>query len=352
MARSRITIVGTGLIGASIGLGLAARKDRDYELVGIDRDRQNAREAKRLGAVDREVDSYEEALENAGLVILAVPVNAARQIFQDAGQYFAQGAIVTDTCSTKADILRWAGEFLPEGVHFVGGHPMAGREQSGPGAATGTLFKDATWAVTPSIRADEKAVGVILGMIEMLGAVPLYIDPAEHDTYAAAISHLPILISVGLFRMVRDSQGWEDASLLAGPAFRDLTRLASGDPTMSRDIMATNRDAVIHWLGRFENELATIRKALELGGQPLNDLFASTQLDRDTFIQNPPQRRRPEGPEAPSAQDAIGRLFVGGLYDKLKDAQTRAHQSTSVRDDPELRRKLGMDENGNGRRPS
>lgn len=341
MARMRIAIIGTGLIGTSIGLGMAARKDREYELVGIDRDRTASRQAKKMGAIDREASSLEEAAEGTGLVVLAVPVQGARKILQDIGKYLPQGAIVTDTCSTKTDILRWAAEFLPEGVHFIGGHPMAGREKSGPGAASAELFKDATWALSPSPRADERAVGIVLGLIESLGAVPLYIDPAEHDTYAAAVSHLPLLVSVALFRMVRDSQGWEDASLLAGPAFKDMTRLASGDPTMARDIMATNRDAVLHWLGRFEQELATIRKALQLGGQPVTDLFTSTQLDRDTFMTVAPTRRRPEGAEAPSAQDQIGRLFVGGLYDRLKAMGDRPAASTA--DDQELRHKLGIE---------
>ena len=342
MARSRITIIGTGLIGASIGHNLMSRPNREFEVVGLDRDRFNAKEAKKLGAIDREVSSLEEGLENAGLVIIAVPVVSARHLLEEIGPYLKPGAVVTDTCSTKADIMRWAAEFLPETVHFVGGHPMAGLEASGPKAARKDLFQGATWAITPSPRANEDAVGVVLGMVESFGAYPLYIDAAEHDTYAAAVSHLPILLSVALFRMVRDSQGWEDAALLAGPAFRDLTRLASGDPTMSKDIMTTNRDAVLHWLGRFESELQTIRKALDEGGQVVQDMFTSTQVDRDTFIMNPPVRRRPEGAPAPSAQDAIGRLFAGALYDKLKDVQNRPPVQTSQRDQDELQRKLGV----------
>lgn len=340
MAQPRIAIIGTGLIGASIGLALMSRKTRNYEIVGADRDRGNARQAKKMGALDREVGSLEEALDGAGIVVLAVPVQAAKQILQESAKYLAEGAVVTDTCSTKTDILRWAEEFLPEHVHFVGGHPMAGKEKSGPTAAAIDLFKGATWAVTPSPRADEDAVRAVLGLVETLGAVPLYIDAAEHDQYVAAVSHLPILLSVALFRMVRDSAGWEDASLLSGPGFRDLTRLASGDPTMARDILATNREAVLHWLHRFQDELLTIAKAVELGGQPVMDLLASTQLDRDAFVLNPPVRRRPEGVEAPSAQDAIGRLFVGGLYDRMKDMSNRP--ATPQRDDAELRRKLGM----------
>lgn len=329
MAQSRIAIIGTGLIGTSVGLALRQRPAAGYEVVGADRDRGNARAAKKLGAVDREVGSLEEAVAGAGLVILAVPVVAARQILQDMVPYLQGGVVVTDVCSTKADIMRWAAEFLPEGVHFVGGHPMAGKETSGPEAATADLFQGATWAITPSPRASEEAVGTVLGMVEALGANPLYIDPAEHDQYAAAVSHLPLLVSVALFRLVRDSQGWEDASLLAGPGFRDLTRLASGDPVMSRDIMVTNREAILHWIGRLQQELSTIKTALEDGSETVFDLFRSTQLDRDTFIANPPVRRRVEGVAPPSAQDAIGQMFVGNFYDRLKEL----NRNTGLRDD-------------------
>ncbi len=342
MAQSRISILGTGLIGTSIGLALAARPNRQYEIIGADRDRANTRAAKKLGALDREVGSLEEAVGGAGLVIIATPVMAARHILQEIGQFLVPGAVVTDVCSTKADIMRWAQEFLPEGVNFVGGHPMAGKEKSGPEAATADLFQNATWAITPSPRADERAVGVVLGLVEALGGNPLYIDPSEHDQYAAAVSHLPLVVSVALFRMVRDSQGWEDASLLAGPGFKDLTRLASGDPTMSRDIMMTNRDAVLHWIGRLQKELTTISDALQVGHEPVYDLFQSTQFDREHFLLNPPERRRPEGPEAPSAQDAVGRLFVGGLYDKLKETTNRLSASPPRADDTELKRKLGI----------
>jgi prephenate dehydrogenase len=338
----RIAILGTGLIGTSIGLNLTSRTGRNFEVVAADRDRGNARTAKKMGAVDREVGTLEEAVKGAGIVIIAVPVMSARVLLQELGKVIDPDTVVTDVCSTKVDIMRWAAEHLPESAHFVGGHPMAGKEQSGPAAASLDLFQNATWAITPSPRADEEAVSTVLGMVEAMGAVPLYIDPAEHDQYAAAVSHLPLLVSVALFRMVRDSQGWEDASLLAGPGFRDLTRLGSTDPTMSRDIMATNREAVLHWIERLQGELSTIRTALsENNDDALLDLFKSTQLDRDTFIANPPMRRRPEGPVAPSSQDTIGRMLIGGMYDKMKDAPNR-FGAAARGDDARLKRKLGV----------
>jgi prephenate dehydrogenase len=338
MPRSTISIIGTGLIGTSLGLVLTGRQDRTYDVVGADRDRSAAREAKRRGAIDRDVGSLQEAVEGAGLIILAVPVVSGRRLLQDIACYVQPGAIITDTCSTKADIMRWAAEFLPETVHFIGGHPMAGSEKSGPAAARADLFKDATWAITPSPRADEDAVRVVLGLIEAAGAYPLYIDPAEHDQYAAAVSHLPMLVSVALFRLIRDSQAWEDMALLSGPAFRDLTRLASGDPVMSQDIVTTNREAILHWLGRFRDEIDRIRELIDEGGKPVAELLGSSQLDRDAFLLNPPVRRRPEGPPLPSSQDAMGRLFLGGLYDRMKEMPTRIRP---MEDDQELRRKLG-----------
>lgn len=344
MAKPQIAIIGTGLIGTSIGLVLTSRADRSYDVIGIDRSGSRAKTAKKRGALDRTVGSLEEAVRGTGIVILAVPVRAARRLMQDMVPYLDEGAIVMDTCSTKHEIMQWAAELLPPTAHFVGTHPMAGKEASGPEAADAGLFRGAPWAIMPSPRADESAVRVVHGLIEQAGATPLYVDPAEHDTYVAAVSHMLILISVGLFRTVRDSAAWEDASLLAGPGFRDLTRLASGDPTMATDIIATNRDAILHWLGRFRDEIGMVMKAVEVGDETVYDLLAKTQLDREVFLDQPRERRRKEGPEVPGASDAMAAFFMGGaLYEKMKELQ-RAQPAAG--DAKEIRRKLGMDGNG------
>ena len=348
MTRSKIAIIGTGLIGSSIGLNLMSRKDRSYEVVGTDRDRSHARAAKKLGAVDREVGSLEEAVSDAGLVILAVPVQASRDLMERMVPYLKPGAVVTDTCSTKSEIMRWSKELLPDSVNFVGSHPMAGKEKSGPAAATIDLFQGATWAVMPSPHADEGAVNIVLGLIEAMGARALHIDAEEHDQYAAAVSHVPILLSVALFRLVRDSAGWEDASLLSGPAFKDLTRLASGDPVMSTDIMGTNREAVLHWLRRYRESLESIEKMVEEGGEELVKLFASTHLDREAFITNPRYEREQGGVPLPSSADAMGQMLMGRYFDRLKEL-TREDTATKLarRNHEELRRKLeGTGKNG------
>lgn len=350
MATSRVAIIGTGLIGTSIGLGLREHARDRFEVVGADRDRSNAKSAKKLGAIDREVGSLEEAVEGAAIVVIAVPVLAARHIMKEMGPYLGQGTIVTDTCSTKADMMRWAKEFLPRGVDFVGGHPMAGKEQSGPSAGEATLFKNATWAVTPSTSARERSVSVVLGLVEALGATPVHIDAEEHDQYAAAISHLPLVVSTALFRMVRDSAGWEDASLMAGPGFRDVTRLASGDPTMAADIVDTNKEAVLHWLRRYRQELYNLEDAIEAGDDAVRNFFASTQLDRDAWLENPRAARTPQGVSAPSAQDTLGQFLVGGrAYDRLKEI-TSTTPGMSSEQDAKLRRELGAEDDDEDRR--
>jgi len=324
MSTPQIAILGTGLIGTSIGLGLRARPGRKFEVIGSDRDYQNARTAKRLGALDHDTGSVREAVSNASLVIIAAPVQAARELMADMAPHLLRGAVITDVCSTKANVMRWADELLPREVDFVGGHPMAGRETSGPEAADADLFKNATWAITPSPSAREEAVETVIGIVEALGANPIHIDAAEHDQFAAAVSHMPLVLSVALFRLIRRSAGWEDAALLAGPGFRDLTRLASGDPTMSFDIAETNRDAILHWLGRFREELVELEGAIRGGGEPLQDMFAATRASREHWIHNQQHRRLPPGDSLPSTQDTFGELLLGGkLYEKVNAATDR-----------------------------
>lgn len=344
-ARPRVAIVGTGLIGASIGLRLCQQPGRSFEVVGFDRDPEQLRTAKKRGALDREARSLAEALEGAGLVILAVPILAAQRVLREMAPYLAAGSVVTDTLSTKNEVLSWAAEYLPAGVNFVGGHPMAGKEASGAAAADAALFEGATWAVVPSPTASELAVRTVVGMVETLGARPAYFDAAEHDQLTAAISHLPLFLSVALFRMVRDSPSWNDAALLAGPGFRDVTRLASGDPVLAHGIWRTNREALVHWLDRFTAQLRELRALLTDTGreEELGQLLTKTKLDRDVFIERPPRREPPVAPsDVPSTADALGQFLAGAMYQRLKEYTSRPPK-TPV-EDRTLRRRLGLDD--------
>jgi prephenate dehydrogenase len=322
--KRKITIIGLGLIGGSLGLALKAAGLNGVEIVGHDRDHGTENQAKRIGAIDRGEHNLPRAVEGASMVIIATPVLAVREIMEQIAPELSEGSIVTDTASTKADVMRWAKELLPRQVSFVGGHPMAGKENSGIEAAEAGLFRDKAYCVCPSVTASESAVKAVLGLAKAVGSEPLFIDPAEHDQYAAAISHLPLVMSTALFSLTRASPSWEDMAQLASSGFRDATRLASTDPTMSHDIWTTNREALIHWLERMEGELSRFRKLLEdANDAELLDIFARTRLERDRFILEPPRREAATmAPGAGASRNVLVDMLVGGMIgERLRQAE-------------------------------
>ncbi len=205
----------------------------------------------------------------------------------------------------------WAKEILPQHVSFVGGHPMAGKEKMGIDAAEAGLFEGKTYCIVPSPTARETAVNSVVGLAELVKAVPVYMDAEEHDSYVAAVSHLPLVVSTALFSLARDSLAWPEMSQLASSGFRDVTRLASGSPDMSHDICRTNRDNLVHWLNRMAQELLKYRDLIQGGDdEELLKAFARIQLERDTFIARGAQRRVEEA-AATEPSISITDLLVG-----------------------------------------
>ncbi len=313
---TQVAILGTGLIGASIGLGLRAQeRTSDLEIVGFDISREREREADRRDAIHRRGGSLRQAVQGASLVVISTPVLATREVMEEIASALQPGAIVTDTCSTKAQVMRWAEEHLPRSVNFVGSHPMAGKTEFGAAAAEATLFQNARWVIVPSRTASSDAVETIAGLAAALGAKPMYMDAEEHDAYAAAISHLPMLAASALFRLVRDSEAWPELSLMAASGFRDTTRLAGTDEQMAHDIALTNREHVIHWLQRLRGALYDLEDML---GNPERDeelLRYFAQLNLDHFAFKDGQIGRVEidqkGPGLPDT--SMTDLLLGGL---------------------------------------
>lgn len=312
----KLTIIGLGLIGGSMGLALKRATTVKAEIVGYDRDYEVGQRALKAGAIDKNALSVEEAVRGASLVIIATPILAVRRVFDEIAPYLQAGTVVTDTASTKGDILRWAEELLPSDVHFVGGHPMAGKEKSGPQAAEATLFDGRPYCVVPGINAADGAVHSIVGLAEAVGARSFFLDAEEHDAYAAAISHLPLLTSIALFKLAKSSSAWPELGSMAGPAFYDLTRLASGQPEMSQDIFLTNRNNVLHWLDRYTAELQKLADIIRDDDREkmFRDL-AEVQFERDNFILNPP-KREDLGPriELPSTAESFMSIMGGALW--------------------------------------
>ena len=323
-----VTIIGLGLIGGSIGLALrrwSQENGNALHIAGFDDDMDKQTRAKRMGAVDDAEWSLANAVANADIVIVATPVGAMPTVFEHISPNLKQGAIVTDTGSTKADVLEWA-KALPEHVSFVGGHPMAGKAESLE-AADPNLFKGATWVICPAARASESAIQNVLGIVAATGAEAFFTDPTEHDNYVAGISHLPFLVAATLVDAVTADPSWRDMRSLAATGFKDTTRLALGNPIMHRDILLTNRDAVIRWIDQLVESLQETRETLggdpDRAGERLLAFLSRAQDERARL--EAPQRRSDEqalagdGLDKTSVSDQVGRMFLGGFGRKKRE---------------------------------
>jgi prephenate dehydrogenase len=288
----RVTIVGLGLIGASIGLGLQKWATEDgsrssvLEITGFDVSLEHQNYAKRHKAVDRTEWNLGDAVARSEVIIVATPVKAIREVFEVISDRAPQDAIVTDTGSTKSQVMTWADEMLPRSMSFIGGHPMAGKAVSIEGAEAG-LFKGATWCVSPSVHASDEAVQTVLGIVSALEAEPRFIDPHEHDGFVGAVSHLPFMLSIALMRSVQTGEyPWKELCQLTSSGFRDVSRLAAGSPEMHRDICATNSENIVRWMDAAIENLEEMRDMIaENSEESMQRLYEEMDTARDARAQ-------------------------------------------------------------------
>ena len=247
LTQRRAQLVGTGLIGGSIGLAL--RRERWF-VTGSDRDAARVERALELGAIDAVGDDPDAAVS-----FIAVPVSA---IAEAARTQLAKGGIVTDVGSVKAPVVGAVGHPL-----FVGGHPMAGSEQEGVDGADATLFEGATWVLTPTEETDPAAFAQLRTIVTSLGADVVAVPPERHDALVAVVSHVPHLTAASLMSLAATGAE-EHATLLrlAAGGFRDMTRIAAGSPAIWPDICAENREAIVEVLDRLVAELGEVRQAV------------------------------------------------------------------------------------------
>ncbi|MCL5026445.1 MAG: prephenate dehydrogenase/arogenate dehydrogenase family protein [Chloroflexi bacterium] len=293
------------------------------EIVGYSREYRNAQQARKMGAVDRAVRSAEEAVEGADLVVVATPPTVVRDVFQQIAPHLMEDCVVTDVTSVKAPIMAWAEEILPSTAHFVGGHPMAGRESSGIDAADVDLFRGCIYCVTPASSAHGQAVRVVVDMAVAVGGVPRFLDPTEHDAFVAGVSHLPFLVSIAMTSATTGDPSWREMSPLAASGYRDISRLASGDPTMHRDICMTNAPNIIRWIDSFAQELQKLRRLIDDGEtDALLEAFQKTKAARDLWLVRPSLEE--EAPPAPieSSADQMSAMLFGHI--KWPDFSKRA----------------------------
>lgn len=345
----KVTILGLGLIGTSIGLGLRrwstqnGKRDAVLEITGFDLDLEHQNFSKKIKAVDRTEWDLVKSVRSADVVIVAVPPLAVRDVFEAIGPNLKPGAIVTDTTSTKAQVMQWADDLLPSTAHFVGGHPMAGKAQSIEGAEA-DLFKGATWCVVPSVRASEAAVQTVLGIISALEAEPLFIDAHEHDGHVGGISHLPFLLSISLMRAVSQDASWRDMKHLTAGGFRDVSRLAAASAEMHRDICATNRESILRWVDQVIEELQSTRSLIAAGTQDADqELLDVFNQARDARAEWATAERR-AGALVQDTNDELsnttmgeqmGQMLMGGMFRRRPRMNGSTSRERKVRSDRE-----------------
>ncbi len=275
----RVAIIGLGLIGGSIGLALH-RANAAQQVTGYDLGKGVSDRARKVGAIDQPFSALADAVRGAELVILATPVGAMRSLLQSIAGAVTPGAVVTDVASTKTQVISWAEEFLPPSVFFVGGHPMIGKELSGVEAADAALFQNRIYCLTPTTYTSATAINKVSTFVESLGARVRFLEPAEHDGQVAGVSHLPFVASAALMSTLANSPAWSDAAILASTGFRDMSRLAAGNPEMYRDICLTNSEALVRWLNEYITTLNQLRDQIAAHDASLDETFTRAQQAR------------------------------------------------------------------------
>lgn len=287
MIYERVALIGLGLIAGSMAWAMK-RAGVVGEIVGYARSAETRDKALELGFCDRVCDSAVEAVEGADLIVLAVPVGVMGDVACSIGSALKPGATVTDVGSVKRDVIENVAPHIPEGVHFVPAHPLAGTEHSGPEAGFAELF-DRKWCIlVPVPDSEQAAVARLRELWEAMGANVDEMEPEHHDLVLAVTSHAPHLIAYTMVGVADDLRRVTDSEVIkySAAGFRDFTRIAASDPTMWRDVFLTNKDATLEILGRFTEELFALQRAIRTGdGDHLHDYFTRTRAIRRGIIE-------------------------------------------------------------------
>ncbi|NHB76557.1 prephenate/arogenate dehydrogenase family protein [Rhodobacter calidifons] len=286
MIYPRVALIGLGLIASSMAHAMRAG-GLAGEIVGYARSPETRAVAKDLFC-DRVTETAAEAVRDADLVVLAVPVGAMGEIAAEIGPHLKPGATVTDVGSVKQAVVDAVAPHMPADVHFIPGHPLAGTEYSGPRSGFATLFRNRWWLLTPAPEADADAVARLRALLVAMGANVDEMDVEHHDLVLAVVSHVPHAIAytmVGVAdHMRRVSQ--QEVIKYSASGFRDFTRIAASDPVMWRDVFLTNKEAVLDILGRFAEELFVLQRAIRMGdGDHLHAYFTRTRAIRRGIIE-------------------------------------------------------------------
>ncbi|MEO1494424.1 MAG: prephenate/arogenate dehydrogenase family protein [Pseudomonadota bacterium] len=282
----RLALIGLGLIGGSIAWA-SRRGVLAEEIVGFAQSAATRDRARAIGFCDRVEDTIAEAVSGADLIVVCVPVGVCGRVAREIAPYLAAGALVSDVGSTKESVISAMAPVLPDHVHFVPAHPLAGTEHSGPDSGFAELFDDRWCVLTPVEGTDPEAVARVDAFWQALGSRTKVMSPEHHDLVLAVTSHVPHAIAYTMCGVADDMRRVTQHEVVqfSAAGFRDFTRIAASDPTMWRDVFLNNREATIEILGRFVEELMSLQRSIRTGdGDALHDYFTRTRAIRRSII--------------------------------------------------------------------
>lgn len=314
----RTTIVGLGRVGSSIGLALR-ETEADFEIIGHDKDHAAAKRAHKSGSVDRTEWNLINACDGASLVVISTPLPGVRSTLEAIAEDLEAGCVVTDTARLKAPVLKWARQFLPPTVHFIGGHPilrpqflwLTGEEaEPEPVEPSPRLLDGAIYCLTPGTAAPPEALQTVANLAQAVGAKPYYLDAAEHDGLIAALEGLPLLMAAALQVVASRSPSWREMIRLSGRDFASATDLLAGDAGDLAEQVVLNAANNARWIDAFMAELSMLRElVVNEDGEALQKLFAGALEARDSWM-----RQQPEDESVDYSDFNMARMMLGDLF--------------------------------------
>ena len=283
----RVALIGLGLIASSMCHAMR-RAELAEEIVGYAKSAESRDIAREIGLCDQICDSAAEAVKDADLVVLCVPVGVMGAVAREIGPSLKPGCTVSDVGSVKRTVIEAIAPFIPQGVHFIPAHPLAGTEHSGPRSGFAELFDNRYTIIVPVDGSDRAATTQLTSLWQGMGALVEEMDPEHHDRVLAVTSHTPHLIAYTMVGVADDLRRVTDSEVIkfSAAGFRDFTRIAASDPTMWRDVFLNNKDATLEILGRFTEELFALQRAIRQGdGDHLHAYFTRTRSIRRSIVE-------------------------------------------------------------------
>jgi prephenate dehydrogenase len=312
-----ITIVGTGLIGTSMGLAIQAARGKEIEVVGHDKDMGQARLALRMGAVSRVERNLIAACAQADLIILSIPASGMRETLAFIANDLKQGCAITDTASVKAPVLQWADEYLPAGASYVGGDPILFGDEAGIEAAREDLLKGALYAITPSTRATEESLKLVTDLVGLVGAIPHFIDPYEHDGLIGGTEHIADVLATVLLHTLSSSGGWRDMRRLCGSTFDRVTCFSQAEASEYSSRALLNQANLLRWIDAFSHELDAFRRLVERGDAAAIEGYYQAEMEnRLQWLQDRATQTWGDVPAKtalPTSGEMFSQMLLGGL---------------------------------------